>query len=154
MEEITPDLIDLIKASDLFCPHLHIPLQSGDDRLLGTMNRHYSTDQYQELVQRLDAEIPLAAIGADVLVGFPGEDDLSFRRTLDFLSALPLSYLHVFPYSPVRELRRPVFRTRSRRRSKKNGPAVFGTWIKSNGSVFIKEIWGASLRRWSWALSG
>jgi threonylcarbamoyladenosine tRNA methylthiotransferase MtaB len=100
MEEITPGLIALFQRDRGLCPHLHIPLQSGDDRILALMNRAYTTSAYQKLLHRLRETLPLAALGADVIVGFPGEDEASFQRTLDFLTGLPLSYLHVFPFSP------------------------------------------------------
>jgi threonylcarbamoyladenosine tRNA methylthiotransferase MtaB len=100
MEEITPEMIALFQKNRRLCPHLHIPLQSGDDRLLADMNRSYTTAAYGSLVQTLRKALPLTALGADVIVGFPFEDEASFRRTLDFLSGLPLAYLHVFPFSP------------------------------------------------------
>ena len=99
MHEVTPGLVSLFKEEPRLCPHLHIPLQSGDDPILSRMNRPYSTAEYAELLQRLHAEIPYAALGADVIVGFPGEDESAFQRTHDFIARLPLAYLHVFPYS-------------------------------------------------------
>jgi threonylcarbamoyladenosine tRNA methylthiotransferase MtaB len=99
MEEITPGLIALFQQDRGLCPHLHIPLQSGDDRILTAMNRSYTTAAYQTLLQRLQEALPLAALGTDIVVGFPGEDEESFHKTLQFLSGLPLAYLHVFPFS-------------------------------------------------------
>jgi len=99
MHEVTPNLISLIKTETRVCPHLHIPLQSGDDFILQRMHRPYSTAEYAELLHRLQAEIPDAALGADVIVGFPGETESAFQRTHDFIARLPLAYLHVFPYS-------------------------------------------------------
>jgi threonylcarbamoyladenosine tRNA methylthiotransferase MtaB len=99
MHEITPPLISLFKEETRLCPHLHIPLQSGDDPVLNRMNRPYVSAEYAELLQRLRSELPFAALGADVIVGFPGEDESAFQRTHDFIAQLPLSYLHVFPYS-------------------------------------------------------
>ena len=81
------------------CRHLHIPLQSGCDYTLSVMNRRYTTAQYQELVHQLTSTIPNLAIGADVLIGFPGESDEHFATTFDFVKDLPLAYLHVFSYS-------------------------------------------------------
>ncbi len=99
MQEITPPLISLFKKEPRLCPHLHIPLQSGDDSILNRMNRPYASAEYTELLQRLHAELPFAALGADVIVGFPGEDENAFQRTYDSIARLPLAYLHVFPYS-------------------------------------------------------
>jgi threonylcarbamoyladenosine tRNA methylthiotransferase MtaB len=99
MHEVTPGLVSLFKEEPRLCPHLHIPLQSGDNRILNRMNRPYSTEEYAELLHRLHSELPYAALGADVIVGFPGEDESAFQRTHDFIAHLPLTYLHVFPYS-------------------------------------------------------
>ncbi len=100
MHEITPDLISLFQKEPRLCSHLHIPLQSGDGRILTRMSRPYSTVEYADLLHRLHAELPLASLGADVIVGFPGEDEDAFQRTHDLIATLPLAYLHVFPYSP------------------------------------------------------
>ncbi|MEO0070060.1 MAG: MiaB/RimO family radical SAM methylthiotransferase [candidate division WOR-3 bacterium] len=98
-DEIDDELIAII-ADPRICAHFHIPLQSGDDRLLQAMGRNYTTGQYRKLIEKLLKEKPDANIGADIIVGFPGEDDNSFQVTRRFLEDLPLSYLHVFPYSP------------------------------------------------------
>ncbi len=82
------------------CPHFHIPLQSGDDNLLQLMGRHYTTREYRSLLERLLKIRPDANIGADVIVGFPEEDEASFQRTYRFIKDLPITYLHIFPYSP------------------------------------------------------
>ena len=112
MHEVTPELVSLIKKEPRLCSHLHIPLQSGDDAILLRMNRPYSTAEYGELLDRLRAELPYAALGADVIVGFPGEDERAFQRIHDFIAPLPLAYLHVFPYSsPARHPGRPFPRT-------------------------------------------
>ncbi len=82
------------------CRHFHIPLQSGCDEVLRRMNRPYDTSFYASLITRIKAAEPRICIGADVIVGFPGESDEQFEQTRDFLASLPLSYLHVFTYSP------------------------------------------------------
>ncbi|NWF57704.1 MAG: tRNA (N(6)-L-threonylcarbamoyladenosine(37)-C(2))-methylthiotransferase MtaB [Syntrophaceae bacterium] len=97
--EITPPLMDYLADSQGVCPHLHIPLQSGDDAILKRMNRNYSASFFADLVNRLAQKIPRAAIGADVIGGFPGEGDSAFRNTMSLIEALPLAYLHVFPFS-------------------------------------------------------
>jgi threonylcarbamoyladenosine tRNA methylthiotransferase MtaB len=98
-QEVSPALLDLFKKFPNLCPHLHIPLQSGEDSLLKKMNRTYSTDFYGRLIQAIHREIPFAAIGADLIVGFSGEDDDLFQKTVEFISDLPVSYFHIFPYS-------------------------------------------------------
>ena len=97
--EVTRELIGLFKKYPNLCPHLHIPLQAGEDSLLKKMNRNYTTDFYNRLILDVRKKIPHAAIGADLIVGFPGEEDGLFQRSLEFISGLPLSYLHIFPFS-------------------------------------------------------
>lgn len=99
-QEVTPALIGLFEKYPNLCPHLHIPLQAGEDSLLKKMNRTYSTEFYGRLIRSIHRAIPHAAIGADLIVGFPGEKNTLFRNTVDFISDLPLSYLHIFPFSP------------------------------------------------------
>ncbi|RDV81286.1 tRNA (N(6)-L-threonylcarbamoyladenosine(37)-C(2))-methylthiotransferase MtaB [Ammonifex thiophilus] len=98
--EVTPDLIELLRRDSRFCPHLHIPLQSGDDEILRRMGRRYTTAQYRELVARLREAVPDIAITTDVMVGFPGETEEAFARTEQLLRELELAGMHVFPYSP------------------------------------------------------
>ncbi len=95
----TPDLIEVIAGSPVVAPHLHVPLQSGSDRVLRRMRRPYTAAMYRRLVERLAAEIPGLGLGADVIAGFPGEDDADFEATLALVQSLPFTYLHVFPYS-------------------------------------------------------
>jgi threonylcarbamoyladenosine tRNA methylthiotransferase MtaB len=83
-------------------PHLHIPLQSGSDRILRRMRRPYNVRMYRGLVERLAAAMPRPGLGADVIVGFPGETEEDFAATLALVGALPFSYLHVFGYSDRR----------------------------------------------------
>lgn len=97
--EVSGALIDLMAAEPRFCPHLHIPLQSGCDRILREMKRPYDAAFYAGIVERCRAAAPDVTIGADVLIGFPGEDDAAFAETLKFLERLRLPHLHVFPYS-------------------------------------------------------
>lgn len=99
-QEVTPGLIALFKKFPNLCPHLHIPLQAGEDSLLKKMNRTYSLDYYRSLIQTLYQEIPGASLGTDLIIGFPGETDALFQKAVAFISDLPLSYLHLFPYSP------------------------------------------------------
>ncbi len=97
--EISNDLISLLRQSSLLCPHLHIPLQSGDDAILSDMRRHYSARFFKALLVDLVEAIPDLAIGIDVIAGFPGENEAAFESTVSLIEALPVAYLHVFPYS-------------------------------------------------------
>jgi len=97
--EVTPRLLALMARSDVLCPHLHIPVQAGDDEVLQRMRRKYDTDFLRALGTEIRARLPDAAIGTDVIAGFPGETEAQFDATLALLDALPLTYFHVFPYS-------------------------------------------------------
>ncbi|MBT5699415.1 MAG: tRNA (N(6)-L-threonylcarbamoyladenosine(37)-C(2))-methylthiotransferase MtaB [Flavobacteriales bacterium] len=96
---ITDEIIKFVKKSKKFMPHFHIPLQSGSDKILGKMKRRYNTNIYKNKVLKIVKEMPEVCIGADVIVGFPGETDELFNSTLNFIKDLPISYLHVFTYS-------------------------------------------------------
>ncbi len=95
----TQELMELITGSPRICRHLHIPLQSGSDRVLRLMRRPYNMRLYRSLVERLSRAIPDVGLGADVIVGFPGETEADFEETHALIEALPFSYLHVFSYS-------------------------------------------------------
>lgn len=97
--EVNDKLLNLVVSHKNFMPHLHIPLQSGDDNVLRRMYRQYTTATFQEAVQSIHTAIPHAAIGCDILGGFPGETDSEAENTYQFIHDLPISYLHVFPYS-------------------------------------------------------
>ena len=96
---LTEELIEFVAHSKRFAPHFHIPLQSGNNEILGQMRRRYQRELYVERVNQIKRLMPDACIGADVIVGFPGESDQHFLDTYDFLVDLPVSYLHVFSYS-------------------------------------------------------
>jgi len=97
--ELSRDLLELVKSSERICKHFHIPLQSGAEKILLAMGREYTSDEYAELIWDIHKLIPDAGIGADVIVGFPGEDEKDFENTYQLIERLPLSYLHVFPFS-------------------------------------------------------
>ncbi|MCK5825884.1 MAG: tRNA (N(6)-L-threonylcarbamoyladenosine(37)-C(2))-methylthiotransferase MtaB, partial [Desulfuromusa sp.] len=97
--ELPEELYQYIAAATWICPHFHIPLQAGDDDVLQRMNRHYTTTFFAELVGRISRLRPDAAIGLDVITGFPGETDHQFEQTCRLLESLPFSHLHVFPFS-------------------------------------------------------
>ncbi len=97
---VTPEIIDLLAADPRLAPHLQVPLQSGSDRVLARMRRNYRTELYARTVEELRRRVPHAGIGADVIVGHPGETDDDFQETLQFIASSPLNYLHVFSYSP------------------------------------------------------
>lgn len=96
---LTNEIIEFVSNSRKFMPHFHIPLQSGSNKTLGMMRRRYKRELYAERVHLIKMLMPHCAIGVDVIVGFPGETDIEFKETFDFLHSLPISYLHVFTYS-------------------------------------------------------
>ena len=98
--EVTDELIELMASEEHICRHFHIPLQSGDDDILHRMNRNYKVEFYEGLIMKIRDKIPDAGIGCDVIVGYPGEEDTHFENTYRLIKRLPLTYLHVFAYSP------------------------------------------------------
>jgi len=96
---LSDEIIKLVADSEKLCNHFHIPLQSGNSRILKAMQRRYTSSDYKNLIFRVKNILPDAAIGVDVIVGFPGETEEDFIHTHNFLRELPISYLHVFTYS-------------------------------------------------------
>jgi threonylcarbamoyladenosine tRNA methylthiotransferase MtaB len=97
--DFSDDLLGLMASSSRIAKHVHAPLQSGSDSVLRRMRRKYRPRHYADRIRRARREMPDAAIGADVMVGFPGETDEEFAQSRDFIGSLPLTYLHVFTYS-------------------------------------------------------
>jgi len=94
------DLISLVASSPRIAKHAHVPMQSGSDAVLRRMHRKYRPGHYEEKIRKIRSAMPTAAIGADVMVGFPGESDPEFDATVRMIETLPFTYLHVFTYSP------------------------------------------------------
>src|SRR2546426_3877742 len=97
--DVTQDLVDLFASTDRMAQHFHMPLQSGSDRVLGAMHRWYRAEHYARRVELIRERLPHAAIGADVIAGFPGESEAEHAATLAFIERLPFTYLHVFAFS-------------------------------------------------------
>ncbi len=98
--ELTDDLIELACKGSILCDHFHIPLQSGDDDILKKMKRPYDTALFEHVINRIHEKIPSAGIGLDVIAGFPSETSAMFENTCRLIERLPVTYLHVFPFSP------------------------------------------------------
>ena len=96
---LSEEIIQFVNSSNKFVPHFHIPLQSGSDYLLKKMRRKYDTDLYSSRIRLIKKLMPHACVGVDVIVGFPGESEEEFNKTIEYLKSLPISYLHVFTYS-------------------------------------------------------
>jgi threonylcarbamoyladenosine tRNA methylthiotransferase MtaB len=97
--DVTQDLIDLFAGTDRIAQHFHMPLQSASDRILAAMHRWYRAEHYARRVELIHERLPHAAIGADVITGFPGESESDHAATLAFIESLPFTYLHVFSFS-------------------------------------------------------
>ncbi|MCK8815922.1 tRNA (N(6)-L-threonylcarbamoyladenosine(37)-C(2))-methylthiotransferase MtaB [Natroniella sulfidigena] len=97
--EVSQELIELIAESDKLCRHLHLPLQSGSDKILQAMNRPYQVRDFKEMVARIRAQVPEIAITTDVIVGFPGESEADFEETYQLMKELEFSDAHIFKYS-------------------------------------------------------
>jgi len=98
-DEIDEELIDMVTFEKWLCRHFHISLQSGDDETLKRMNRNYTIRAFAELIESIYERVPLAAMGVDIISGFPGEDKTAHENTYSIIKDLPVSYLHVFPFS-------------------------------------------------------
>jgi threonylcarbamoyladenosine tRNA methylthiotransferase MtaB len=100
MSDVSPELLSLIASDRRICPHFHIPLQSGGDEILRKMNRKYVAREYLKLMESIKSTIVLPALTTDVIVGFPGESEAAFSRTVDFCRTVGFSRIHVFSFSP------------------------------------------------------
>ena len=96
---VTDELLKVVAGSEKICPHFHVPLQHASDRILRAMRRRYTMADYRRIMDRITAALPDAAIGADVIVGFPGETDADFQQLADALTRLPTTYHHIFRFS-------------------------------------------------------
>ncbi len=99
-QELEEEIVLMAADEPWLCPHFHIPLQSGDDQILKKMNRQYTTGEFAEKIEMIHSTLPNGAIGVDIMAGFPGETDRAHQNALSLLWELPVSYLHVFPFSP------------------------------------------------------
>lgn len=97
--EVSEDLIDLMANNPRVCSHLHLPLQSGCDKILKKMNRHYDLEKFRNLLANLRSRIPHLAITTDIIVGFPGENDEDFQETIESVKEFAFTHIHAFPYS-------------------------------------------------------
>jgi threonylcarbamoyladenosine tRNA methylthiotransferase MtaB len=140
--DCTPEIVALVARSGRFLPHFHLPLQHAADRMLVSMRRPYTLDEYRRLVDGIASRLPHASIGSDMIVGFPGEQDADFAANLAYLPASPLTHLHVFPYSD-----RPGTEASSMR------DKVHGSVIRERGAQ-LRDIGAGLSRRFRAAQAG
>jgi len=100
VREVTDNLLSVMRAYSEICPHLHIPLQSGSDRILAKMNRRYTAQNYMERVERIHSALGETAITTDIVVGFPGESEADFEETMHLCERIGFARMHIFPFSP------------------------------------------------------
>jgi threonylcarbamoyladenosine tRNA methylthiotransferase MtaB len=155
---VDDDLIEAVAGHDRICPHLHVPLQSGSDRILTAMGRGYRATEFRELAHRAARRIDDLAFGTDVLAGFPGEDEADFGATLELLEQVAPSYLHAFPFSPRPGTRaadleqrptREVARQRVRRVRELGARAANrfrGAQVGREHEVIVEQVDGATAR--------
>ena len=140
--EIDDHLIELISQHEKICPHLHIPLQSGDTEVLSKMKRNYNAKQYEHIVRRASEKISPLGLGADVIVGFPGESEVSFEHTRKLIEELPFSYLHVFSYSPRSGTEAHNFKNNIKNITKKERNLILNDLVKEKAQQFYKSFIG------------
>lgn len=158
--DFSPQLLSTLSQSEKICPHLHIPVQSGDDEILKRMNRDYDRSFLSDLIRELYRRIPNLSIGADVIVGFPGETEEKFNQSYTFVESLPFSYLHVFPFSrrkgtqacefPQRVDEREIKKRAERMRSlgKEKRQAFYRQFLHQELSVLIEGSQAKTVGGW------
>ena len=142
--EIDEGLMELM-SSEKLCRHFHIPLQSGTDSVLESMGRSYSAGQYFDLIENIAAKVPGACIGADVIVGYPAEDEAAFNETYDRIKDSPINHLHVFSYSPRTGTRAFDFGDPVRGDVKKNRSRALRALSALKNTEFRKKFLGKAL---------
>ncbi len=144
--EIPDAMIELMAESKKIVPHLHIPLQAGDNRTLRRMRRIYLAEQYRDRVIRLRERMPHICLGADVIVGFPGETQDEFAQTEAFLESIPMDYLHVFPYSHRQGTAAEKFPDQVNGRISRNRGRTLREWSEQRKQAFYARNIGQTRR--------
>jgi threonylcarbamoyladenosine tRNA methylthiotransferase MtaB len=148
---VTPELVETLASAARIAPHLQVPLQSGADSVLARMRRPYRVADYRRALESIRARIPRAGLGADVIVGFPGETEREFRQTRDFIEASELNYLHVFSYSPrpgtpAAEMADPIRGDRVRERSAELRSLAAALSLRFRASFLGRDLEALGLR--------
>jgi len=137
INEVSPELLELMAAENALCPHLHLPLQSGSNRVLQMMNRQYSAQEFMEKTTAYRKVVPEVGLTTDIMVGFPGESREDFSRTVEVVRQIGFSRIHVFPFSP-----RPGTPA-ARRNDPIPGPE------KKRRSLFLREVGEELMKRFN-----
>ncbi len=147
-QEITDELIDLMAGTPRLARHLHIPLQSGSDAILESMNRRYRRADYLELISKVRGHLPQIGLTTDVMVGFPGETDSNFDETLSLIEAAALNRLHIFKYSPRPETPAATFKNQIDPGTKK----MRASRVHELGQKLAEDFTGGFVGRKVWVL--
>jgi threonylcarbamoyladenosine tRNA methylthiotransferase MtaB len=144
--EVDGDLIVLMARSEVICPHLHLPLQSGSDTVLQRMGRRYSAGSFRDLMTGIVSALPDAFIGADVIAGFPGETEREFSETLRLVEEMPFSDLHVFPYSKRPGTKAAGLPGQIEPKTVKERAEALREAAKAKNTAFLKRMVGRTVR--------
>jgi len=142
---LSMELIDFIAQSPWICPHLHLPLQSGDAEILKRMGRRYTLEEYRKLLRKVREKIPSIAITSDVMVGFPGEEESHFSNTYRFLQEMKFSRLHIFRFSPRKETRAYSIKPRVEENVKKERSKLLRDLGNKLSQDFASQFLGKAL---------
>lgn len=143
---ITDELLEVMKGSPKFMDHFHIPLQSGDDSILKSMRRKYTVSQYKNIIDKVKKAFPLAGIGADVIVGHPGEGEQEFQNTFSLLRDLPITHFHVFPFSKRKGTTAASLAGQVPHGVKKNRVNILNSLGKAKLKAFAEEMQGKTFQ--------
>jgi threonylcarbamoyladenosine tRNA methylthiotransferase MtaB len=141
---LSDDIITLVAKSKKFAPHFHMPLQSGCEAILEKMNRKYLPQLFSDRVNKINKEIPLAGIGADVITGFPGETDQDFNETYEFLKESDIAFLHVFSYSDRKNTKASGFPGKVSPQDKEHRSKVLHQLADEKRNVFYEKCLGTT----------
>lgn len=143
---IPSELIDLMADSEVLCPHLHIPVQSGDDGVLAAMKRLYTAAEFLQFIECAAARVPDILIGTDIMVGFPGESDAAFQASCDLLQNSPLAYAHVFTFSERSGTAATKVKDKVSPANKKSRSAALHHLSEEKKQSFYRRFLGRELR--------
>jgi threonylcarbamoyladenosine tRNA methylthiotransferase MtaB len=143
--EVSDEIIEIMQSDDRLCPHLHLPLQAGDDQILQAMNRHYTVAEYRRFIADIQRHIPDVAISTDIIVGFPGETAAMFQNTLDSVDTIDFARIHVFPYSRRSGTPAATYPDQVAEVEKKRRVKMLTVLAKEKAAAFEKRFIGRNL---------
>ncbi|MBF0492565.1 MAG: tRNA (N(6)-L-threonylcarbamoyladenosine(37)-C(2))-methylthiotransferase MtaB [Deltaproteobacteria bacterium] len=142
-EEVTEEMIEFLSGSKIFCAHLHIPVQSGEDQILKLMRRRYTAQEFLDLGVKLKEKIPGVCLGTDIMPGFPYENEERFEKSYRLMQESPLDYLHVFPYSAKEKTRAANFQDQVSQAQKRERVSKMTALSKEKRNQFYESQKGS-----------